>query len=114
MKKIITAVVLVLMILTVLALGLKENPEATADGTITINLVNENTDLVETKEIEFFIGDNLFDLVKENFEVTFLVSWQHGRGGGPRGSGTLPSLRFPDSCTTLVQGVHLGECSLVN
>jgi hypothetical protein len=71
MKKLISLVVSVLMIFALASLSIRKPVEVSTDGSITVVLINENGDIVESKEIEFYKGDNLFFLVRNNFEITF-------------------------------------------
>jgi hypothetical protein len=68
--KIILGLSIVSLIISILAFVYKTQP-ATHDGTITIQLVDIEGEVISQQFLNFNSGDNFFDLLINNYEVIY-------------------------------------------
>ena len=71
MKKVLLYIISTILCCGVMALaGIKlyESYSSLGDGVVTIRVIGENGEIVKEKEVTFNDGDNLADLISENFD----------------------------------------------
>ena len=74
---VVLSVILVVVMLTAIYFITKEfTPDY--DGTITVEVIGLNNEVVKSKEIEFNKGDKLVDLVAENFDNFIVENSEYG------------------------------------
>ena len=74
---VVLSVVLVVVMLTVIYFATKEFiPDY--DGTITVEVIGLDNEVVKSKEIEFRQGDKLIDLVAANFDNFIVEDSEYG------------------------------------
>ena len=74
---VVLSVVLVVVMLTVIYFTTKEfTPDY--DGTITVEVIGLDNEVVKSKEIEFKNGDKLIDLVAANFDNFIVEDSEYG------------------------------------
>ena len=74
---VVLSVVLVVVMLTVIYFTTKEfTPDY--DGTITVEVIGLDNEVVKSKEIEFRQGDKLIDLVAANFDNFIVEDSEYG------------------------------------
>ena len=74
---VVLSVVLVVVMLTLIYFTTKEfTPDY--DGTITVEVIGLDNEVVKSKEIEFRQGDKLIDLVESNFDNFIVEDSEYG------------------------------------
>ena len=77
MKKIVVVILLLVAMIGTFFI-IKNVNEADSDGVIIVEVMDKDENVVKTKEIEFYIGDTLAELVKKNFDNVVINESNYG------------------------------------
>ena len=77
MKKIVVVILLLVAMIGTFFI-IKNVNEADSEGVIIVEVMDKDENVVKTKEIEFYAGDTLAELVKKNFDNVVINESNYG------------------------------------